>query len=368
MTMYLIDSHVHLWELDQINNLEASRQRIGADRMCIACIFDRDRANYNTEAFVAKAVYPDAYYVFGSMDHSAHFMPGRLSPPPLTEQIDRLIAIGVDGVKMLENKPTHRKLVDIPVDGPYFADYFAHLEELDVPVIWHVCDPEEFWDPELTPAWAKKRGWGYDETFRPKEQLYAEVENVLNRHPRLRIIFSHFYFLSADLPRASAFLDRHTAVSFDLAPGIEFLYNMSKDVSTTRNFFTRYADRIVFGTDISSYQSQDEAAHRCGIIRHWLATDDEFRVPDGADFLLGPPKDGIMRGLALPDDVLNSIYRNNFERFAGSKPKLLNTRLAAEECLRISAEVEVLTGQPANDTAASKAAAKLTYPHYSQVE
>lgn len=355
-----IDSHVHLWHLDQIANLEALRRHIGAERMNIACIFERDRVNYNPEAFVAKAEYPDSFYVFGSLDHSAHFMPGKVSAPPLTEQVDRLIATGVDGVKMLENKPTHRKLVDIPVDGPYFEDYFAHVEEIGIPIVWHVCDPEEFWIPELTPKWAATRGWGYDETFRPKEQLYAEVENVLTRHPRLRIVFSHFYFLSADLPRASAFLDRHQGVNFDLAPGIEFLYNMSKDPDVTREFFTKYADRIIFGTDISSHNLPDEAQHRTGIIRRWLETDGEYRVPDGADFLLGPPEDGVVRGLKLPESVLAKIYRGNFERFAGTQPRALNTDLAAEECTRIADEVEVLTGQTAKDTAAAMAAARLT--------
>ena len=355
-----IDSHVHLWNLDQIGNLEAIREHIGAGRMGIACIFDRDRVNYNPEAFAAKAEHPDRYYVFGSLDHSSYFAPGKVSAPPLTEQVDRLIAIGADGIKMLENKPTHRKLVDIPIDGPYFADHFAHLEETGFPALWHVCDPEEFWDPDLTPGWAKTRGWGYDETFRPKEQLYSEVESVLNRHPGLRIVFAHFYFLSADLPSAAALLDRHEGVSFDLAPGIEFLYNTSKNPESSREFFIRYTDRLIFGTDISSHNTLDEAWHRTGMIRRWLETDDEFRVPDGADFLLGPPEDGIIRGMKLPNDVLAKIYGGNFERMVGARPKALNAQLAAEECLRIAAEVEILTGRKASETAAALAAAKLT--------
>ena len=42
-----------------------------------------------------------------------------------------------------------------------------------------------------------------------KEELYAEVDEVLRRHPNLRVIFAHFYFLSADLPRAARFFDAH---------------------------------------------------------------------------------------------------------------------------------------------------------------
>jgi hypothetical protein len=286
-------------------------------------------------------------------------MPGKMSTPSLVDQLDTAIALGADGIKMLENKPTHRKLVDIPVDGPYFEDYFTHLEETGFPVLWHVCDPEEFWDAELTPKWAAEQGWGYDETYVPKEQLYAEVENVLNRHPRLKIVFAHFYFLSADLPRATAFLDRHPSISLDLAPGIEYLYNMSRDVDSAREFFIKYADRIILGTDIEDNNTLDEAAKRLGIITRWLETDDEYRVPEGADFLLGPPADGIIRGLGLPDDVLTKIYHCNFERFAGPQPRPLDMKLVAQECARIAEEVSVFKGVPAESTEAGKAANRL---------
>jgi predicted TIM-barrel fold metal-dependent hydrolase len=245
---------------------------------------------------------------------------------------------------MLENKPTHRRILDIPVDGPYFEEYFAHLEAKGIPVVWHVCDPEEFWNPETTPSWAKARGWGYDETFTPKEQLYAEVENVLKRHPKLRIIFAHFLFLSADLPRAASWLDRFPNVCLDLSPGIEFLYNLSSDVSATREFFIKYSDRIIFGTDISSNHTLDEAGIRSGIVTKWLETDDEYRIPPGADFVLGPPEDGIIRGLSLPAEVLERIYRSNFARLAGPKPKPLDRGLAIAECERIIGEIAVLGG------------------------
>lgn len=355
----LIDCHVHLRKLADAEHLEAIRAHVGAEKMNLVCIFSRDMVNDNHAAFVAKAARPDRYYVFASLDHAPHFAPGKVTTPSLVEQVRRLRAIGADGIKMLENKPTHRKLVDIPIDGPYFADYFAFMEESGFPILWHVCDPEEFWDPATTPYWAKERGWGYDETFMPKESLYAEVERVLVRHPRLRIVFSHFYFLSADLPRAAALLDRFPNVNLDLAPGIEFLYNMSRDVGTSRQFFIKHADRIFFGTDISSTQTLDEAAIRLGIVRRWLESEDEFRLPDGSDFVLGPPEDGIMRGLGLPDEVLARIYVTNFERFAGPTPGPFDADLAADECDRVAAEVAIITDRSALETEQAQSATML---------
>jgi predicted TIM-barrel fold metal-dependent hydrolase len=358
----VIDCHVHLSSLAEIESLEAIRRCVGSERMNIVCVFGRDNVNANPPAFAAKAEYPDRFYVFAGLDHSAYFSSGAIRTPSLAEQVDRLIALGADGVKMLENKPTHRKLIDIPVDGPYFEEYFARLEETGFPVLWHVCDPEEFWDPDRTPRWAKERGWGYDDSFVPKERLYSEVETVMKRHPRLKVIFAHFYFLSADLPRAAGFLDRFEGVHFDLAPGVEFLYNLSKDPVAAREFFVKYSDRIVFGTDISSSQSPAEALTRARIVTRWLETTDEYRVPDEADFLLGPPEDGVIRGLGLPEHALDRIYRENFERLAGPRPRPLDRDLAAEECERIAREIAVLRDVPPESTHARAAAERLRSP------
>jgi predicted TIM-barrel fold metal-dependent hydrolase len=222
-----------------------------------------------------------------------------------------------------------------------------------------VNDPEEFWDPDKIPGWAKERHWGYGPEDVQKEELYAEVDEVLARHPKLKVVFAHFYFLSADLPRASRFLDAHPNVCFDLAPGVEMLYNISRDPDAGRDFFLRYADRIVFGTDLFSDIGNPAGVFRAGLVFRWLESQDEYRVPDGVDFLLGSPEDGVIRGLALPDDVLTAIYGGNLTRLTGSEPKSLDVPLAVEECRRIAAIAEALSGKPAGETQAAQVAERL---------
>jgi hypothetical protein len=223
-------------------------------------------------------------------------------------------------------------------------------------MVWHVNDPEEFWDPERTPGWAKERNWGYGPEDVQKEELYAEVDEVLARHPRLNIIFAHFYFLSADLARAARFLDEHPTVRFDLAPGIEMLYNLSHDPEASRQFFIQYADRIVFGTDLSSGQTLEEGRIRAGIVYRWLESEDTCRVPEAADFLLGPPEDGIIRGMSLPEDVLAKIYRGNFVGLSGAQPRPLDVEQVIEECERLADIAEALSGTPAAETEAARVA------------
>ncbi len=299
------------------------------------------------------------FFVFAGLNHAEKLSHGQVKTPGLAEQAQGFLRLGCDGIKMIEGKPTSRQRMDIPVTDGYFADYWDCVEELGVPIIWHVGDPEEFWDPLRIPGWAKERAWGYGPSDVQKEQLYEEVDEILARHPGLNIIFAHFYFLSADLDRAGRFLDEHPSVYFDLAPGIEMLYNLSGDPDRAREFFINYAKRIVFGTDLSSQLTVEEGRIRAGVVFRWLESEDTYRVPEAADFLLGPPEDGVIRGMSLPQDTLHRIYHDNFAALVGPEPRPLDTERAIEECERIAAIAEALTGIPASDTEAGLVARSL---------
>jgi len=352
----IADCHVHMGKVDSEGGMEAIRRATGISRMGLVAIQNPAQGAGLPQALYMKSRYPGTYYVLAGLNHAQKLSEGKVKTPNLAAQVDAFAEMGCDGIKMIEGKPTSRQRMDIPVTDPYFADYWARVEELRLPIVWHVNDPEEFWDPERIPGWAKDRNWGYGPDDVTKEALYAEVDEVLARHPRLNVSFAHFYFLSADLSRAARFLDEHPSVRFDLAPGIEMLYNISRDPDAGREFFINYADRIVFGTDLASRQSLEEGRVRAGIVYRWLEGDEEFRVPPEADFLLGPPEDGIIRGMSLPDDTLAAIYRGNFTAMAGPQPAALNTGAAIEECERLAATAEAMSGASAAETEAARVA------------
>lgn len=355
----IVDGHVHMGSITQEGAMLANLEATGIDKMVLVAIQDPEAGAGLPQALYMKAQHPSRFFVFAGLNHAEELSGGKATTPSLADQVDAFVEIGCDGLKMIEGKPTSRQRMDIPVTDDYFADYWGRVEELGLPFVWHVNDPEEFWDPEALPGWAKERNWGYGPQDVQKEELYAEVDEVLGRHPSLRIIFAHFYFLSADLDRAARFLDEHPTVHFDLAPGIEMLYNISRDPQAGREFFVRYADRIIFGTDLSSGLTTEPARIRAGIVFRWLETDDTFRVPEEADFLLGPPEDGIIRGMSLPDEVLAKIYRTNLTRLVGDEPKALDARAAVAECERLAAIAEAMSDQPAADTEAARAAERL---------
>jgi predicted TIM-barrel fold metal-dependent hydrolase len=354
-----IDSHVHMGPIDQEDALLRILDVTGIDRMGLVSIQNARQGTGLPQSLYMKARHPGRFYVFAGLSHAERLSGGEVKTPPLSEQARELARIGCDGIKMIEGKPTARQIMDVPVTDPYFADYWATAQELGLPIVWHVGDPEEFWDPERIPAWARDRNWGYGPDDVPLERLYSEVDEVLGRHPGLRIVFAHFYFLSADLPRAAEFLAAHPSVCLDLAPGVEMLYNMSRDPEAASEFFIDHADRIVFGTDLSSDMEPAPALARAGIVHRWLETGDEFRVPPEADFLLGPPEDGIIHGMGLPEDTLARIYRDNFIKLAGRDPAPLDVDGATALCDRIAAAAEALSSSPAAETEAGRVAAEL---------
>ncbi|MGD9495297.1 MAG: amidohydrolase family protein [Armatimonadota bacterium] len=352
----ITDCHVHVRGMDGAEALERICEATGIAAMNLVAIQTPVSGAGLPSALLAKARAPERFYVFAGLNHAGVLSEGAVAAPSLAEQVSVFERMGCDGIKMIEGKPTSRQRMDIPVTDDYFAQYWACVEGLGMPIVWHVNDPEEFWDPAAIPGWARERNWGYGPQDVQKEQLYAEVDEVLRRHPRLKIIFAHFYFLSADLPRAARFLDAHATVCFDLAPGIEMLYNISRDPDAGREFFIRYADRIVFGTDLSSGLNVAEAIARAGIVYRWLESDDEFRVPPEADFLLGPPEDGVIRGMSLPDEVLERIYQGNFARMVGVAPRPLDISAVAAHCEQLAQIAAAMSGADAGETEAAQVA------------
>jgi predicted TIM-barrel fold metal-dependent hydrolase len=355
----IIDNHVHMGSIDTEDLILDICEATGIDQMNFVSIQDEAGGTGLPQSLYMKAMHPRQFYVFAGLNHAEKLTDGEVSTPSLVEQVDEFVEMGCDGIKMIEGKPTSRQSLDIPLDAPYYEAYWARVEELQFPLVWHVNDPEEFWDPDRIPDWAKQRNWGYGPEDVAYEDLYTEVDHVLARHPDLNVMFAHFYFLSADLERASRLFDTYPSVHVDLAPGIEMLHNLSVDVDASRDFFIKYADRIVFGTDIASRMTLEEAQARAGIIYRWLETDDAFSVPDAADFLLGGPEDGLIKGMALPEETLETVYRKNFVRLTGPVPRPLNVTQTVEVCDRIAAIAESMSGTPADETEAARVADRL---------
>ena len=316
----IVDGHVHFVHPEFMDEVLALMNNVPCTHFNLVCIPNIDGSTHNPVALNFKRYHPDRTFISGALEYAPVLADLDQAPELLAAQITALKASGFDGLKLIEGKPQVRKLLPHPLDGPLYAGMWSTLEREDYPVVFHVADPDEFWDSKLCPDWARQSGWDYsDGSFPSKEVLYSEVDNILHRHPNLKIIFAHFYFLSRDLERAAHFLEMHPSVCFDLAPHIDMYRDFSRQHEEARTFFLRFQDRIVYGTDTDTralVRGADAVRFTRSIpllIRSCLERSEEFAMPDGVGY----------QGLSLPPDALEKIYATNFKRMFGQVPALL---------------------------------------------
>ncbi|MDP6469374.1 MAG: amidohydrolase family protein [Pseudomonadales bacterium] len=341
----ITDCHIHYAHPDLMPELIKLCDDVGVDRFNIVCTPHQQRMSLVPDALHLKSHYPERVFVFGGLDISIWFTAGERAGELFAQYVDTLIDLGCDGIKMIEGKPQMRKgLPILPFDSEVLEPYWGKVEQAQFPVLFHLNDPQEFWIKEEVPEWAVERGWFYgDGSFVHFETQYTEVLNVLSRHPDLKIIFAHFFFLSNDLPRLADYLDRYPNICIDLTPGIEMYLNFSKKPDETQAFFERFQDRILFGTDVGAKALLDssgagidseESRQRVYLIRRFLEQHEAFQLGGDSGFLFGDSEETILP-LGLPNDILEKIYHLNFERFVSNQPRPLNNPAISRECERL---------------------------------
>ena len=344
----VIDCHVHTWMLrdslsqDRLHGQgEALAEIIAEGRLKGMYVFD----SLSHAPLLIKAAHPGLFYAGGYAPWTGRTH--QLPDPDWSTHIDQLIDIGYDGIGEMGSKPATRDQ-HTPLDSPYYQGFWDACEERGFPVLCHIGDVEDFWHEHTTPGWAKERDWGYWKGDYPAlEELYAEIENVLARHPGLPVVLCHFLFLSPHLERAEEFLEAHTGAHMDLSLGVELMYNISRRRDEYREFFIRHGDRILFGTDIGMSTALPQHLARIQMIRRFLETDQEFHTPETADDLLTRYELPYV-GLDLPRYTLQNIYAGNFRRLWGKQPREVDVEAAISACEREGSSVmaEAFRGLP----------------------
>lgn len=322
----LVDAHIHFESVRHYERLLSDMRRTGAEQFCTLVTerFDTTPTGFKqAEAIWLKLREPKRAFVFGGIDYSGLFdEENGTNITPLVEQLETLRSMGLDGVKLISGKPNVRHAIRRPLDSPVFEPMFNWLEATEFPVLWHVSDPPEFWYQDQVPRWAREKGWWYESFIPARNQIEEEISQVFCRHPRLNLILPHFFFLSDRLAEARSLLIEHPTFYLDLAPGVEMLHNFTQNREAAREFFVTFKDRIIFGTDIGLLDHCNSPL-RGVMVRRFLETDDVFPVPD--DPAMTPDDRPSLHGLALPPEVLDPIYSQNFHRVVGrDTPKPLN--------------------------------------------
>jgi len=247
----VIDAHVHIvdpyalspaeyFQAPSLENADCILEvmdncKLEALNIPAISLFHRQDISCNPLSLYAKTLRPGSIYAFAGLRHDPEKRPDGAA---LALQLRQLLDAGFDGVKMI-CKSNARRVWNIPMNDPGWDPYFAYLAEHSIPLLYHVGDPESFWDPAAASEWARHFGYYYgdDKNTPDMPALRAEIEDVLVRHPNLNAIFAHFLFMSSDLDEAAAFLERHPNAKLDLTPGSEMFFDFSRDPGRAREFF-----------------------------------------------------------------------------------------------------------------------------------
>lgn len=283
--------------------------------------------------------YPGRFYTFCNIDFREALTTGWLDRT--LRQLRDDVSAGARGLKVFKRLGLAHRDPDgdlIMPDDPRLFDIWELVGELNVPVLIHTADPTAFFRPlgGHNERWDELHAhpdWHfYGEGYPSFDDLIASLYRLIGAHPNTDFITAHVGCYPENLAFVSEMLDRYPNFCTDISARIA---ELGRAPYSAREWFVRYQDRILFGTDFRPRP----AMYRV----HWrfFESDDQYfpydpqpesgtlanegRVPfensDGlsVDFTghWSPiPTQGRWRiyGLSLPDEVLKKVYHDNAAR------------------------------------------------------
>ena len=216
---------------------------------------------------------------------------------------------GVLGIKFfkafgLTNKNADGSLMKI--DDPRWNPIWETCGTLKLPIIIHVADPVAFFQPidannERIEELGRHPDWSFHgDPFPSREELLTARNRVIKRHPKTTFIGAHVANNGEDLATVGQWLDEYPNLVVEFASRIN---ELGRQPYSARDFFIKYQDRILFGTD----GPWEDA--RLKLYWRFLETRDEYFPYSDSQ----PPPQGYWRiyGIHLPDEVLEKVYFRN---------------------------------------------------------
>lgn len=332
--MRIIDCHYHnrFWSTDgecYLDTQKRYREQFGIDTINVLCAPGIENgspnggAGHNIMAAILKLEDEKVYAQGGLIYPWSHETNPTAPEYDLKTQVKEMMELGFDGVKMMESKPTTYKKLPYRIDSEYYKEFFAYLEEEQIPLLWHVADPEEFWDPEKVSDNAKEHGWFYgDGTYPTREQVYKEVYAILERHPKIKLVLAHCFFISGYPEQMKELLDTYENVCIDLTPGPEMFRDFSENREVWRELFEKYYNRFMFGTDINSGVDFYIRQRLVEDVVKFFTTGEEFTAFE----FYGKEYAYTLRGFALDQEKCDYIFGKSFTEFMGGEPKKIDQK------------------------------------------
>ena len=195
---------------------------------------------------------------------------------------------------------------NLKLDAPELEPFFEVIIERKMGVMTHVGDPDTWYNGKYTDR----------EKYGTREEHYAMWTRVMERYPDIPWVGAHMGGNPENLPRLQELLDRFPNLSLDCSATRWMVREISARRDEAREFFIKNADRIMWGSD---QVSGDDRGFDFLASRWWAHRKLWETAYIGPTPILDPdlPEDRQpqLRGLALPDEVLQKLYHDNAVKF-----------------------------------------------------
>lgn len=238
--------------------------------------------------------------------------------------LDGCIGEGAIAVKVWKNigmEFRDRDSILIMIDDPKFDPIFKYLAEKGIPLVGHLGEPKNCWLPleEMT----TKNDSGYfsrnpqyhmflHPEFPSYDEQMAARDRMLDKNPGLFFIGCHLASLEWSVDELGKWLDKFPNAAVDMAARMgQLFYQTRENPEKVRDFFVKYQDRILYGTDIID-RGQEKESFQNRMHETWLK-DWEYLVTENT--MTSSLIDGEFNGLKLPKEVVDKIYKINAEKW-----------------------------------------------------
>ena len=252
-----------------------------------------------------QAFAPERFSSIGWMDWSGLERPDFVQLT--TDRLNRLVDHGACGIKFWKDLGLTLRGTDgalLRIDDDRFTPIFEACGTLGLPVMFHTSDPSAFFEPidpcnERYEELAAHPDWGFYGLPVSKRDLLEQRNRVIARHPTVTFVGAHCAESGEDLSYLAEQLDALPNLQIDISARTP---ELGRQPYSARSFFLKYADRILFGTDLLP----DVEMYR--LYYRFLETADEY-----FDYPSHASRQGRWNiyGIFLPDDVLLKVYREN---------------------------------------------------------
>ncbi len=244
------------------------------------------------------------------------------------DYLRKSFAAGAIAVKVHKN--IGMELVDrngqlVMIDNPRFDTILQFMAKSGIPLIGHLGEHKNSWLPLDKMTVKGNRDYArthpehhmYLHPDRPSYEYYIGVrDHMVEKNPQLTFIGAHLGSLEWSVDELAKRLDKFPNMAVDMAERISHLqYQALTNWQKVHDFFIKYQDRLIYGTDLRSGAQDIVDAHITEPLaikkhahdvwlRHWrfFVTNDTMRVPK---------VEGTFKGLKLPRNVIDKIYFKN---------------------------------------------------------